>query len=115
MLAPEIRYCQGGIANYSKQDVFSIGTLIYPLCGGVSPFDEAGGDWDRIDYDVSQLPRLRQPYDILQPLAEALLHCDPARRASCDSALLLVVCEIFQCEMYFVIRLSGKICVKIIW
>eukprot|EP00698_Gefionella_okellyi_P009968 TRINITY_DN2564_c0_g1_i7.p1 TRINITY_DN2564_c0_g1~~TRINITY_DN2564_c0_g1_i7.p1 ORF type:complete len:833 (-),score=92.10 TRINITY_DN2564_c0_g1_i7:1192-3594(-) len=92
VLAPEIiNAARGSTIDYGKQDLFSVGCLVYALCGSQSPFEmEQLPFRSQLQYHVQELPQLPSEFVALQDISNGLLQADPARRFPAVRVLTMI-------------------------
>ena len=84
LIPPEIgtTFEGGGTCDYSKSDVWSVGTMIYEMLGEKCPFSPGG--LSPKTYTLSDLPQI--PHYQLSELTRSLLSRDPLERPSAHDA-----------------------------
>eukprot|EP00698_Gefionella_okellyi_P022810 TRINITY_DN7617_c0_g2_i1.p1 TRINITY_DN7617_c0_g2~~TRINITY_DN7617_c0_g2_i1.p1 ORF type:complete len:435 (-),score=86.25 TRINITY_DN7617_c0_g2_i1:1280-2584(-) len=99
-MAPEIYHAAlHTTITYAKYDLFSVGCLLYNLCGMESPFDDERFR-KATRYDDGELPRLPAQYASLMPVLCGLLRADPKARLDAEPAIEMLQ----QVKRYFAVE-----------
>ena len=85
LMPPEIALSKSlGSLDYSKADIWCVGSLVYELLGSENPFSTLRSD----RYDPRELPALPSDDPVLRTMVSRLLARDPTQRPSPHQCLL---------------------------
>ena len=96
LMAPEVVIAEAGsfsVIDYSRADLWTVGTLAYEIFGGSNPFYSPNCSLKNFNYDESSLPPLplKAPA-VVQKLVKDILHANPSQRPS--QRFAATVCQI---------------------
>jgi PTEN induced putative kinase 1 len=96
LMAPEVVSAEPrsfSVIDYSRADLWTVGTLAYEIFGGANPFYSPNSNLKNIKYDENNLPFLpSKAPTALQRLVRDILHVNPGQRPT--QSFAATVCQI---------------------